>query len=100
MSVRVRLAAQVVDFVRSQAPEPRRRLRRALRELASGKGDVRPLEGPLQDYARLRAGPYRIILRYATTRMIDCVFAERRSLVYEMFAETMLERLAGKTRMR
>lgn len=92
---RVRLAPQVVDFVRSQAPEPRRLLRQALRDLAADKGDLRALEGPLQDYYRLRVGPYRIILRQVTSKTIDCVFAERRGLVYEIFAEAMLERLAG-----
>ncbi len=96
MSIRVRLAPQVVDFVRRQAPEPRRHLRRALRDLAAEKGDVQPLEGPLEDYCRLRVGSYRIIVRYATSKTIDCVFAERRKLVYEVFAETMLERLSGK----
>jgi len=90
---RVRLAPQVVDFVRSQAPEPRRRLRQALRELAAEKGDIQPLEGPLQDYCRLRVGPFRIILRYATAKTIECLFAERRSIVYEIFAEALLERL-------
>lgn len=92
--MRVRLAAQVVEFVRSQAPEPRRRLRRALRDLATEKVDVKPLEGPLQDYCRLRVGSYRIILRYASAKTIECIFAERRSLVYEVFAERMLARLA------
>ena len=92
---RVRLSLQVVDFVRRQAPDPRRRLRQALRELSAEKGDLKPLEGPLQDYCRLRVGPYRIILRYATPKTIECVFAERRSIVYEVFAETLLDRLLG-----
>lgn len=92
---RVRLAPQVVDFVRRQAPEPRRRLRQALRELTAEKGDLKPLEGPLQDYCRLRVGPYRVILRYATPKMIECVFAERRGIVYEVFAEALLDRLLG-----
>jgi len=96
---RVRLAAQVVDFVRSQAPEPRRRLRRALKDLAAEKGDVRPLEGSLQDYSRLRVGSYRVILRHASAKTIDCVFAERREIVYEVFAEAMLDVLrAGAPR--
>lgn len=90
---RVRLAPQVVDFVRSQAPGPRHQLRQSLRELAAEKGDIRPLEGPLQDYCRLRVGPFRIILRYATAKTIECVFAERRGIVYEIFAEALLERL-------
>lgn len=89
----VRLAPQVVDFLRSQAPEPRRRLRRALRDLQKGKGDVKPLEGALQDYCRLRIGPYRVILMYRKSRVIECVFVERRSIVYEVFADAMIERL-------
>jgi mRNA-degrading endonuclease RelE of RelBE toxin-antitoxin system len=94
--VRVRLSAQVVEFVRSQAPEPRRRLRSALRSLARDQGDLKPLEGPLQEYHRLRVGSYRVILRYATPKTVDGVFAERRSIVYEVFAETLIDRLTGK----
>ena len=89
----VRVAPQVATFLRRLAPEPRRRLRRALRDLAQGKGDIKALEGPLQDYARLRVGPYRVILSYSAPRSVDCVFAERRSLIYEVFSETMIERL-------
>ncbi len=89
----VRIAPQVADFVRRLAPEPRRRLRQALRDLGNGKGDIRALEGPLQDYCRLRVGPYRVILSYSASRSIDCVFAERRSLVYEVFTDAMIERL-------
>jgi mRNA-degrading endonuclease RelE of RelBE toxin-antitoxin system len=91
--MKVRLAPQVVDFVRGLAPEPRRRLRSALRDLEKGRGDIQPLEGPLQDYCRLRVGPYRIILSYSRSRTIDCVFAERRSIVYEVFAAALIDRL-------
>ena len=89
----VRLSPQVVDFVRSLAPAPRRQLRLALRDLAKGKGDIKPLEGPLQDYCRLRLGPYRVILSYHRSGRIECVFAERRGIVYEVFADAMIERL-------
>jgi len=91
--MKVRLALQVVDFIRSLAPEPRRTVRLALRELEKGKGDIKPLEGPLQDYCRLRIGPYRVILSYGKAGTIECVFAERRSIVYEIFADAMVERL-------
>ncbi|MFN8625288.1 MAG: hypothetical protein U0587_04800 [Candidatus Binatia bacterium] len=94
--MRVRLSAQVVEFVRRQALEPRRRLRGALRDLRRDAGDLKPLEGPLQEYHRLRVGAYRVILRYASPKTIDCVFAERRSIVYEVFAETLIDRLTGK----
>jgi mRNA-degrading endonuclease RelE of RelBE toxin-antitoxin system len=95
--MRVRLSAQVVEFVRSQAPEPRRRLRSALRALTREQGDLKPLEGPSQDYHRQRIGSYRVILRYKSSKTIDCVFAERRNVVYEVFAETLFDRLTGKS---
>lgn len=91
--MKVRLAPQVADFVRTLAPEPRRRLRQALRDLRQGKGDIKSLDGPLQDYCRLRGGPHRVILSYHA-RTVDCVFAERRSIVYEVFADAMIDRLA------
>jgi mRNA-degrading endonuclease RelE of RelBE toxin-antitoxin system len=91
--MRARVAAQVAGFVRRTAPEPRRRLRRALRDLEKGKGDIKPLEGPLQDYFRLRVWSYRVILSYGPSSTIDCIFAERRGIVYEVFANAMVERL-------
>jgi hypothetical protein len=50
----------------------------------------------LEEYCRLRVGAYRVVLHYATAKTIECVFAERRGIVYEVFAETMLARLCGK----
>ena len=47
-------------------------------------------------YCRLRVGPFRIILSYDAAKFVDCVFAERRGIVYEVFAETMIERLRSK----
>jgi mRNA-degrading endonuclease RelE of RelBE toxin-antitoxin system len=87
----------VVEFVGCQAPEPRRRLRSALRALTREEGDPEPLEGPLQEYHRLRIGSHRVILRYASSNTIECVFAERRNVVYEVFAETLIDRLTGKS---
>ena len=95
--MRVRVSAQVAEFVRRQAPEPRRRLRGALRALTREEGDLKPLEGPLQEYYRLRVGSYRVILHYASSKTIECIFAERRNVVYEVFAETLIDRLTGKS---
>jgi len=93
--MKVELAEQVVVFVRSQAPQPRRRLRLALRRLASEQGDIKPLEGPLKGYCSLRVGPYRVLFAYARPprgqTVIRCVFAERRDIVYTVFHQ-MLER--------
>jgi hypothetical protein len=77
----------------SLSPEPRRKIRLALKALAKGKGDVRALEGALASYSRLRVQSYRIILYYRGTREIECVFAEHRSIIYEVFAATLREKL-------
>lgn len=84
---------QVADFVRQLPPEPRRRLRGALRDLARERGDIKPLEGPLEDYCRLRVGAYRVVFSYAKAQTIQCVFAERRSLVYELFLDLLESQL-------
>jgi len=93
--MKVELAGQVVTFVRSQAPQPRRKLRLALRKLATERGDIRALEGPLQGFHRLRVGPYRVLFAYTTSESeettICCLFAERRDTVYAVFSR-MLER--------
>ena len=92
----IRLSAQVaLNFV----PQPaagtwRRQLRLAIRSLADGRGDVKALEGDLAGYCRLRVGSYRVILWRSAT-VIECIFAERRSIVYEIFAEELRKKLAG-----
>ncbi len=83
---RVEISGQVRNFVRSRVPDPRRQLRLALRELARERGDVKALEGPLKDFFRLRVRDYRIIFRYSPSgKVIHCIFAERRELIYELF---------------
>ena len=96
METRVELSDEVVRFVARRAPEPRRMLREALRALARERGDIRALEGPLEDYHRLRVGGYRIIFAYkmsAKRRGIQCIFAERRSAVYETFQQLLRKHL-------
>ena len=95
--MKVEISERVVAFVRRQAPEPRRSLRRALRRLASERGDIRALEGPLTGYSRLRVGPYRIVFAYATeprqSTCIRCIYAERRDVVYTVFRKMLEERI-------
>ena len=92
MKTRVELDPQVAEFARSLAPEPRRRLRAALRGLEKEEGDLKQLEADLTGYARLRVGSYRVILRFYADvgqRVARCVFAERRAVVYELFSEIL-----------
>lgn len=96
--MKVELGEQVVEFVRRLPPDPRRRLRRALWELAKEKGDIKPLHPPLEAYCRLRVGGYRVILSYATRGRIQCIFAEQRSIVYELLFETLRDQLGRRGR--
>ena len=92
MKIKVEMDPQVASFVRSLAPEPRKRLRRALHELEKEKGDFRQLEADLAGYVRLRVGIYRVVIRFYAQkgqRIARCVFAERRPVVYEMYAEIL-----------
>lgn len=97
--MRIELSPQVLGFVRSLAPEPRKTVRRALHALERGRGDLIELEEPLAGYHRLRIGRYRVILRWTDSggeTVAQCVFAERRALVYELFGELLDKRQAER----
>ena len=98
----VEVSDQVAEYIRRQPPEPRRRLRSALRGLAAGRGDIKSLEGPLSGYCRLRVGGHRVLLAYGSSEsgaaVIKCIFAERRDLVYEIFQRLVEEQLRGRRR--
>lgn len=92
MTTRVRLARQVVDFVETLAPEPRRALRLGIKNLP--KGNVRMLEGKLSQFARLRVRGFRVVYRERRERgerVFDCIFAERRSVVYDLFEQLAVD---------
>jgi mRNA interferase RelE/StbE len=92
--VKVELEQQVVDFIRSLPPEPRKAVRRGLKNLEKEEGDIRGLEGELDGFYRLRVLRYRIIFLYhvqSESRTIRCVYAAPRSIVYEVFAQRVRE---------
>ena len=83
-------------YVRSLAPEPRQALKRAIKALERDEGDIKRLEGKLAGWSRLRVTDYRVLFRETAAggaRKINCVFSERRSVVYEMFAELLANEL-------
>jgi len=94
--MRIKLSGQVLGFVRSLPPDSRHKLRLALTGLSRGQGDIRPLEGDLAGYSRLRVASYRGILFYRDTNQIECIFAEHRSIIYEIFSEELRNTLSGK----
>jgi mRNA-degrading endonuclease RelE of RelBE toxin-antitoxin system len=91
----VRVAPQVVAFLRALAPASRRRLRLALHALEQGRGEFKALEGRLDGYHRVRVGAFRVVIRFGALPRarpaIFCVFAEHRSLVY-LLLEDLLTR--------
>jgi mRNA-degrading endonuclease RelE of RelBE toxin-antitoxin system len=91
--MKIRISEQVASFVTRLAPGPRRDIRLAMRSLAKDEGDVKALEGPLSGYWRLRVSSYRVILSYKSPRTIECIYAEHRSVVYDVFADTLRAKL-------
>jgi mRNA interferase RelE/StbE len=83
----------VYDFIRRLAPEPRRALKKALKDLEHERGDIRSLEQGLTGYYRLRVGKFRLIFRYVNTGDIEAIFIEERSMVYEVFEAQLLAKL-------
>ena len=87
------LKEDVLSFLRRLAPESRRAVKVALKDLRSEKGDIRSLEYALTGYHRLRVGKFRVIFRYRDGKTIDVIFAAERSIVYEVFEEQLAHRL-------
>ncbi|MDD5140578.1 MAG: hypothetical protein PHY43_10010 [Verrucomicrobiales bacterium] len=97
MRTKVEVAPQVKEFIRSLAPAPRRSLTRAIKSLGQNAGDRKILEGRLAGYQRLRVANHRVIYReqfVAGARVVFCIFAEHRSVVYKIFQQMLLEELS------
>ena len=96
----VLLADQVKDFLTSLAPDPRKKLRTGLHGLASDQGDTKDLVDELLGYKRLRVGPFRVIYLEAVRAgrpVRECIFAERRNVIYELFAKMLLDDIGGRS---
>jgi len=96
MKTEVQWSHQVQNFVAALAPEPKKKLRAAIRGLAGDKGDIKPLVDDLTGYQRLAIGDFRVIYREAFENgrpVRKCLFAERRNVVYEIFRKMALDDL-------
>lgn len=94
MKTDVQWSHQVQNFVSSLAPEPKKKLRTAIRGLSRNQGDIKPLVDDLKGYQRLRAGEFRVIYRETFEKGVSvrkCLFAERRDIVYEIFRTMVLD---------
>jgi mRNA-degrading endonuclease RelE of RelBE toxin-antitoxin system len=98
MKYKVQVRGQMKAFIETLAPESRKKIRLGLRRLETEKGDCIALKERLDGYHRLRIGGYRILYRYLPGKVIECVFAESRSLVYHLFEQKTLQHLRHETK--
>lgn len=95
MSYTVRVEQQVKDYLAIIGMAHRRAAKQALGRLKNEQGEIKALGEELDGFHRLRVGPYRIIFRYRPAKVIECVYMNRRALVYEVFEREMLDKLRG-----
>jgi mRNA-degrading endonuclease RelE of RelBE toxin-antitoxin system len=94
--MRIKTTEQVNNFIGSLAPAPKRRLRAGIRGLGKDRGDTKDLVDELLGYKRLRVGDFRVIYKEAFEEgepVRKCLFAERRNVIYELFAKLLLDEL-------
>lgn len=99
MNTRVMVGQPVREFITSLAPEPRRKLWRALKELAADRGDIKQLEGKLYPCWRLRVGMVRVIFVQKSVRgerVLACFFADYRATVYQVVEQLIANGLIGE----
>jgi len=90
--MRTSASEQVQQWLAALPPEAKRRVRLALRELAShSRGDVLPLQAELDGFYRLRVGGYRIVYSHHPGPMIRLEYADLREFVDERFLRMLKE---------
>ena len=88
--IEVIIEEQPLAFIRRQSPDARKRLRAAIHAIERGDSFPDPLEDELEGFYKLRVENCRLILKHesgGTAPLFKVVFAERRSVVYEMFRQ-------------
>ncbi len=96
MKFRVKVRPQVWQYASSLGLEHRRSFKRAVLGLGEERGDIRALCEELAGFYRLKVAHYRVIFWYRPGSVIECVFAEERKLVYEIFAAEMSRIVGGE----
>ncbi len=94
--MRIKTTEQVIHFIASLSPDPKKRLRAGIRGLAKDQGHTKDLVDELLGYKRLRVEDFRVIYKEAFEDgepVRKCLFAERRNVIYELFAKMLLDEL-------
>jgi len=88
--MRILASDQVANWLRNLPPEPKQRVRAALKGLERWQGDIKPLQGELEGFCRLRVGGYRIVCRMIGRSLVQLEYADTRDVVYEAFRQLRL----------
>ena len=90
MKIEVLVEAQPLAFIRRQSPDMRKKLSAAIHAIEREEVFPEPLEDELEGFYKLRVENCRLILKHESgdkAPLFKVVFAERRSVVYEMFRQ-------------
>ena len=90
--MKISASEQVQNWLVALPPDTKKRVRRALRELEKGKGDIKPLHKELAGWSRLRVGGLRIVFRPLPGQIIRLQYADTRDVVYENFLKVLARR--------
>ncbi len=94
--MKISASEQVAEWLSRLAPEPKRRVRAALRNLETWCEDIASLHGELEGFYRLRIGGYRIFFRVMPRQMIRLEYADTRDVIYEVLRQLrMLREMNG-----
>jgi hypothetical protein len=88
--IEVIIEEQPLAFIRRQSPDARKRFRAAIHAIERGDSFPDPLDDKLEGFYKLRVENCRLILKHESgdkAPLFKVVFAERRSVVYEMFRQ-------------
>ena len=95
LSYKLQISPQARGHQATLGPQSRRTVKQAIQNLAEERGDILALRDKLAGFHRLKIGRYRLIFRYQSGRVIQCVYLHDRALVYELF-ETEMARILGQ----
>jgi mRNA-degrading endonuclease RelE of RelBE toxin-antitoxin system len=90
--MKISASEQVQRWLVALPPDTKRRVRRALRGLEKGRGDIKALRGELEGFCRLRIDGLRIVYSQHRGDIIQLEYADSRDVVYETFLNVLRQR--------
>ena len=95
--MKILASEQVQQWLAALPPETKRRVRRALRDLDKGRGDIKALRGELDGFCRLRIEGLRVVYSQHPGQIIRLDYADSRDVIYETFLRVLQERKSQKS---